>query len=85
MTEDRRRIYEFGGGNAACDELSRVEVGKVKKKSEYPPAMHSALGWCNHWIINQMVKFASHRFQGIAGRSNVEVMYSVYINKDRAQ
>jgi hypothetical protein len=34
--------------------------------------MHSALGWCEHRYINQMVKLDSHRFQGIAGRSNIE-------------
>jgi hypothetical protein len=37
-----------------------------------PPAMHSALGWCKYGFINQMVKLASHRFQGFAGRSNIE-------------
>ncbi len=36
--------------------------------------MHSTMGWCKHGYINQMVKFASHRFQGIAGRSNTERM-----------
>jgi hypothetical protein len=39
---------------------------------EHPPAMHRALSWRNHWSINQMVKFTSHRLQGIAGRSNVQ-------------
>jgi hypothetical protein len=34
--------------------------------------MHSALGWCEHGYINQMVKLASNQFQGIAGRSNVQ-------------
>ncbi len=34
--------------------------------------MHSALAWCKREYINQMVKLASHRFQGIAGRSNIE-------------
>ena len=43
-------------------------------KDEHPPAMHSAMGWCKHGYINQMVRFASQRFQGIAGRSNTERM-----------
>jgi len=30
------------------------------------------MGWCKYGFINQMVKLASHRFQGIAGRSNIE-------------
>ncbi len=34
--------------------------------------MHSAMGWCKHGYINQMAKLASHRFQGIAGRSNIQ-------------
>ncbi len=34
--------------------------------------MHSALAWCKREYINQMIKFASYRFQGIAGRSNIE-------------
>ena len=34
--------------------------------------MLCALVWCKHVYINQIVKFASHRFQGIAGRSNIE-------------
>jgi hypothetical protein len=34
--------------------------------------MHSAMDWCKYGYINQMVKLASHRFQGIAGRSNIE-------------
>jgi hypothetical protein len=42
------------------------------KKDEHPPAMHSALGWCKHGYIFQMFKLDSHRFQGIAGRSNIE-------------
>ena len=41
-------------------------------KNEHPPAMHSTMGWCKHGYINQIVKLASHRFQGIAGRSNIE-------------
>ncbi len=45
--------------------------GLLKKKDEHPPAMHSAMGWCKHGYINQMIKLASHRFQGIAGRSNI--------------
>ena len=40
--------------------------------------MHSTMGWCKHGYINQMVKFASHRFQGIAGRSNTERMFSLF-------
>jgi len=31
--------------------------------------------------MNQIVKFAADRFQGIAGRSNVEGRYSVYFIK----
>jgi len=42
------------------------------EKDERPPAMHSAMGWCKHGHVNLMVKFAPHRFQGIAGRSNIE-------------
>jgi hypothetical protein len=34
--------------------------------------MHSALAWCKRGGINQMIKLAAYRFQGIAGRSNVE-------------
>jgi hypothetical protein len=34
--------------------------------------MHRALAWCKHGHINQRIKFASYRFQGIAGRSNIE-------------
>jgi hypothetical protein len=34
--------------------------------------MHRALAWCKHGYINHMIKFASYRFQGIAGRSNIE-------------
>jgi hypothetical protein len=26
----------------------RVQGSEVLSKSEYPPAMRSALGWCNH-------------------------------------
>jgi hypothetical protein len=43
-----------------------------KETYEHPPAMHSAMGWCKYGYINQMVKLASQRFQGIAGRSNIE-------------
>ena len=45
---------------------------KGKLKDEHLPAMHSALGWNSHLFIRHMVKFAPHRFQGIAGRSNIE-------------
>ena len=40
-------------------------------ENEHPPAMQSAMGWCKHGYINQMVELASHRFQVIAGRSNI--------------
>jgi hypothetical protein len=30
------------------------------------------MDWCKHGYINQMGKLASHRFQGIAGRSDIE-------------
>ena len=40
---------------------------------EHPPAMHSDLGWYSHLFTRQMVKFAQHRYQGIAGRSNIEL------------
>jgi hypothetical protein len=50
----------------------RGTVEGLLKKDEHPPAMHSAMGWCKHGYINQMVKLASHRFKGIAGRSNVQ-------------
>ena len=52
--------------------LRRGTVEGLLKKNEHPPAMHSAMDWCKHGYINQMVKLASHRFQGIAGRSNTE-------------
>ncbi len=52
--------------------LRRGTVEGVLKKDEHPPAMHRAMGWCKHGYINQMLKLASHRFQGIAGRSNVQ-------------
>ena len=41
-------------------------------KDEHPPAMHNAMGWCKHGYINQKDKLATRRFQGIAGRSNIE-------------
>jgi len=41
-------------------------------KNERPPAMHSSFGWCKYGYINYNVKLDSHRFQGIAGRSNIE-------------
>jgi hypothetical protein len=41
-------------------------------KDERPPAMHSAVAWCKRGDINQMIKLAAYRFQGIAGRSNVQ-------------
>ena len=34
--------------------------------------MQSELGWFKHGYIKQMLKFSSHRFQGIAGRSNIQ-------------
>gem|GEM_PF-5605143 len=45
---------------------------RVVFEDERPPAMHSALAWSKRRYINQMIKFASCRFQGIAGRSNIE-------------
>jgi hypothetical protein len=39
---------------------------------QHPPAMQSAFGWCLHRYINLMVEFNSHRYRGIAGRSNVQ-------------
>jgi hypothetical protein len=47
-------------------------VEGLLKKDEHPPAMHSALGWCKHGHINQMVKLDLLRLQGIAGRSNIK-------------
>jgi len=43
--------------------------------------MHIAFGSFIHLIMNQITKFAKDPFQGIAGRSNVEVSYSVYSKK----
>jgi hypothetical protein len=34
--------------------------------------MHGAVAWCKRGDINQMIKLAAYRFQGIAGRSNVQ-------------
>jgi hypothetical protein len=62
----RRRISAVADRGAS----SLIE----KETNEHSPAMHSALGWCKHGYINHMVKLASHRFQGIAGRSNTEKM-----------
>ncbi len=36
--------------------LRRGTVESLLKKNEHPPAMHSAMGWCKHGYINQMVK-----------------------------
>jgi|GEM_PF-5465778 len=41
-------------------------------KVEHPPAIHDALALCKRGYINQLTKFASFRFQSIAGRSNIE-------------
>jgi hypothetical protein len=39
---------------------------------EHPPAMHSALVWCIHGHINNMIELNLRHYQGIAGRSNVQ-------------
>jgi hypothetical protein len=43
-----------------------------KKTNERPPAMHRSLGWRKQGYINQKFHLDTHRFQGIAGRSNTE-------------
>jgi hypothetical protein len=52
--------------------LRRRAVEGLLKKNKHLPTLHSAMGWGKYGYINQMVKLASHRFQGIAGRSNIE-------------
>jgi hypothetical protein len=55
--EDRWRMAE-GGRLGRCEGENRSAKGRGhSEKSEYPPTVHSALGWCNHWFINQMAKF----------------------------
>jgi len=49
-----------------------MDCGRFTEKDEHPPVMQSAMGLCKHGYINQIIKFASHQFQGIAGRSNVQ-------------
>jgi len=44
----------------------------ISAENEHPPAIHKSFGWCKNGYINQMVKLDSHRFKGIAGRSNIE-------------
>jgi hypothetical protein len=46
---------------------------------------HRVLDKHSHCVMNQMLKFTSHQFQGIAGRSNFEGMYSVYFIKKTEQ
>jgi hypothetical protein len=65
---DRKRDFGLSGGYT---------------RSEYPRVMHRALGWCNQWFINLMVKFFPHLFQGIAGRSKEGIL--IILQKDRAQ
>ena len=49
--------------------------------------MHSALGYHYHWVMNQIVKFASNQFKALrAGRMSKEGILSITINTiDRAQ
>jgi hypothetical protein len=66
---------EGGIGNAECGIKRRwgdEGCGRFTEKNKHPPAMHSPRGWCKHGRVNQMVKIAPHRFQGIVGRSNVQ-------------
>jgi hypothetical protein len=78
---DDRYLYRFDGSKLEEGQADqhRCSLEKRLAKSdeklmnvEHPPAMHRALSWRNHLFINQMVKFASHRLQGIAGRSNAQ-------------
>ncbi len=50
--------------------------GRNTEKIERPPAMQYALAWCKRGYKNQMIKLAAYHFQGIAGRSNVQLRTS---------
>ena len=42
----------------------------MKLKNEHPPAMHSAMGWCKHGYINQMLNWPHTGFKALrAGRT----------------
>ena len=66
----KRRWGRQGKGEGG--RLGDEGCGRFTEKNKHPPAMHSPRGWCKHGRVNQMVKIAPHRFQGIVGRSNVQ-------------
>jgi len=44
VNKNEVRVQEFKGSGVQRSEVQ----GSGVEKSEYPPAMHSALSWCNH-------------------------------------
>jgi hypothetical protein len=46
------------------------DCGRFTEKNEHPPAMHSAMGWCKHGYINQMLNWPHTGFKALrAGRT----------------
>jgi len=67
-----RRRFEFGRRNA---EVGRKKDGltahgKIKLESEYPPAMHNAVGECTHCSIIKWLNLSNTGFKALRARIN---------------